>query len=243
MTRAVLEETEAHLESALALVRRALKQLPATPSPASLDPPRPPVWPGPRLKALRAALGLSQTGLARLLGLEGAVAFTTISKWENAHLSVPVRCHSILEALEQDARKKLATNPPPAPKLTGNGPIASAFPPSSETKKPEVSGPVIRRNEACGCQYLTHPLKPGEKERLLRQCQAHFSERKKYQPQPPRTEPRPPKAPTIPLPRAVGPADILCQCKHPARDHENRRFRCYACGTGHGTGCQLFRSA
>lgn len=52
------------------------------------------------LKSAREALGLSQAGFARLLGLDGADAARTVRKWELGERLAPPTVWTILHLIE-----------------------------------------------------------------------------------------------------------------------------------------------
>jgi len=185
-------------------------------------------WPGERVKAVRVALGLSQAQLAQRVGMEGAHANVAVSKIESGDRQMPHRCHAALDALEIEARRKVKAQAPPQGPV-GNGPVA-----------PRPEGAQLRRRQACGCEQQVDPSHPAAPGIPLRQCQAHAAQ-SKYRPQPPRTEPRAEKPPTVPLPRGGGgPGQQRCRCGCVLKDHAGANGRCWVCGKGDGRGCQRF---
>ena len=206
-------------------------------------------WPAARVKALRTAIGLSQSKFASALGLTGKNAFMAVSKWENGRQLVAWHHHATLEGLEQEAREMIAQ-----PRPASNGPVRlmtlgrGASPQRTKQEEPRLAGPInrvgalIRWRDACGCERRTNPSDPKPGGDLLRICGAHIRS-PRYRPEPSRTEPRPLKQPMVPLPRGGGPGQRSCACTHVLKDHDGPRGRCWVCGTGHGRGCQRFRAA
>jgi len=242
---ACLRNAQVSLEAAhVAIADLKARLTPAREAPAPTAPKdEPDPWPGPRVRAVRTALCLTQLRFAQRLGWRGAGVFVEISKIENGHRRLPSRYHPIVEQLEQEARTKFATPAlpptmaepvrPKAPVLTNRVAAPKPPEPKDQGRPPTIeSSQGIRVKEACGCERR----RGGE---ILRQCPAHAAG-KIYRPAPPRTEPRPARTPTVPLPRGGGPGQRPCRCTHILKDHAQLSGRCWVCGTGAGRGCQRF---
>jgi transcriptional regulator with XRE-family HTH domain len=214
-----VEAALSKIERACADLRAAMGQARAeAPAPA----PEPDRWPADRLRALRAALGLSQSRFALRIGMTGANAFIAISHAENGRQRIPAKYQPALDALEIEARRQVQAQP------------ATSDPSKDKAAAPAVSR-EIRTLQACGCVL--------QKGVVLRWCVSH-APKSSYRPAPARTTPRPDKPPTVPLPRGGGgPGQELCLCGDVLKDHDGRAGRCWVCGRGDGRGCQRFRSA